>query len=172
MRRHFYRAEAPRQTVHHVAHLSKPLHATRRILDMLAQRAERAEISAAAVRVWAPVYPLGVDRAFQVLIEADERIERGVAQEALERLRLRIPRENRGPRWQTRRSLVPFRPTDQPRGVRDYAVSVHPHDEAVELRACHARRAGPRLEVKRECSSGDKRPIAAITRARENARPV
>ena len=62
---------------------------------MLAQRAERAEI-VAAVQIWAPVYPVGVDRASEVLVEADELMEHGVAHEALVRLLTGIPRELRG----------------------------------------------------------------------------
>jgi hypothetical protein len=172
MHRHFLysdRAEAPRQTVHHIAYLSEHPHATRPSFDMLEQSAERAEI-AAALHLWAPVYPLGVGRAYQVSIEVVELIERGVAQEALERRP--IPRARRSPRWRTHRSLVPSRPTDQPRWVGDNTVSVELHDEAVELRACHARRAGARLEVERECSSGDKGSVAAIARARDIARPM
>ncbi len=62
---------------------------------MLAQRAEGNEFGE-AVRIWAPVYPLVVRWAFQVLIEAIERAVRRVAKEALERHP--IPRPLRRPR--------------------------------------------------------------------------
>src|SRR6266702_2082003 len=98
MHRHLlngYRIEAPSQTVYRIAHLSGPPHATRPSLEMLAQRAERLDLDG-AVQLWAPVYLLVVDRAFQMLIEAVESLERGVAQEALERQP--IPGARRGPR--------------------------------------------------------------------------
>jgi hypothetical protein len=44
-------------------------------------------------------------------------------------------------------------------------VSVRPHDAAVELSARHAWRAGARFEVERESCNGDKRPVAAESRA-------
>ena len=160
MHRHFYglkpdRAEASGQTIHHIAHLAEPLHATRPSLDMLAQRAERDEFGAARGQVGAPVYPLVVDGAFQVSIEAVERIERRVAQVALECLP--VPRARRGPRRRIHRGLVPsLWPSDQPRGVRDNVLPVHLHDSAVEHRARHTRRAGARLKVERERRGRDK----------------
>lgn len=62
---------------------------------MLAQRAERDELDA-AVRFGAPIYLLVVARALQMLIEAVECLERGVAQEAL--VLHPIPRALRRPR--------------------------------------------------------------------------
>ena len=68
---------------------------------MLAQCAERGELDA-AVRFWAPVHPLAADWAFQVSIEAVERIECGVANEALVRLPVPIPRALRGGDWNSK----------------------------------------------------------------------
>ena len=62
---------------------------------MLAQRAERGELEM-AVQVWTPVYLLAVGRADEVLIEAGELTECGVAQEAL--IGRPIPRELCGQR--------------------------------------------------------------------------
>ena len=72
------RVDAPRQTVHHIAHLSEHPDATRPSFDMLAEGAEGFEL-VAAVRLWAPVYLLVVERAFQVVIEAGEGSECVVA---------------------------------------------------------------------------------------------
>ena len=47
---------------------------------MLTQPAERDKLDA-AVRFWAPIYPVLVEWTFQVLVELHERIERPVAQE-------------------------------------------------------------------------------------------
>ena len=88
-------------------------------------------------------------RALQVLIEAVERLERGVAQEAL--VLDPIPRALRHPpRSAYRRLVLARRPTEQARGVRDVVVLVRPHDDAVELLARHARPAGTRLKVEHE----------------------
>ncbi len=62
---------------------------------MLAQRAEGTEFDA-AVKLWAPVYPLVVRWAFQVLVERIELSVRRVAEEALERHP--VPRPLRRPR--------------------------------------------------------------------------
>ena len=51
-------------------------------------------------------------------------------------------------------------------------VSVRTHDQAVELLAHHARRAGTGLEVERECCNRDKCLIAAASRAHDVAQPV
>ena len=88
-------------------------------------------------------------RALQVLIEAVERFERGVAQEAL--VIDPIPRALCRPCRSAHRRLVIARwPTEQPRGVRDVVILVRSHDDAVELLARHARPAGARLKVERE----------------------
>lgn len=138
------------------------------MLDMLAECAERFELDT-AVRLWAPVYLLLVDSALQVLIEAGECPEREVAYEAL--VPRPIPRSVRRPRLR-RRGFVPSRPADEPVGVRDNAVSVRPHDSAVHIIACHARRAGSRLEVEHEGRNGYKRLVAAASGARDGARTV
>jgi hypothetical protein len=72
------RVDVPRQTVHRIAHLSEHPHAARPSLHMLAESAERFELDT-AVRLWAPVYLLVVERALQVLIEAGEGAEFVVA---------------------------------------------------------------------------------------------
>jgi len=74
--------KAPRQVVHHVADPSERPHTTGPALDMLTQPTERDKGNT-AIRLWALVDPL-VARAPQVLVELRERIERGIAQEALE----------------------------------------------------------------------------------------
>lgn len=135
---------------------------------MLAECTESFELDA-AVLLWAPVYLLFVDGALQVLIEAGEVSERRVAHEAF--VRRPIPRALCRPRRRDR-SFVPSRPTDQPVGVRYKTVSVCPHNVAVELVAGYARRAGARLEVERECCSGDEQPVAAASRAHDVARFV
>jgi len=59
---------------------------------VLTQPTERDKRST-GIRLWALVDPLLVARALQVLVEPRERIERGIAQEVLERLP--IPRATR-----------------------------------------------------------------------------
>jgi len=162
--------EAPRQMFHHILHLFEHPHATRPSLDMLAECTERFELDE-AVQLWAPVYLLFVDRAFQVLIEAREGGKHGVAYEAFVRVRLPIPGELCRPRRRAR-SFVPFGPTNQPVGVRYNAVSVRTHDPVVDLFARHARRALAMLKVEHECCNSNERPIAAASRAHDDARLV
>jgi hypothetical protein len=130
-----YCIEASRQTVHHVVDLSEHPHATGSSLDVLAQSAQRDKL-ATAIRLGTPVNLALVARALQVLVEAGERPERGVAQETFERHP--IPRAVRRPYCRRQRRIVPTRPTEQPRGIRDDVVSVRADDQAVELVARHA----------------------------------
>ena len=110
-------------------------------------------------------------RAFQVLVEAIKRLERGVAQEAFELQP--IPRALRRPRRSAHRRLVlAWRPADQARRVRDVVVFVCPHDESVQLVARHARPAGSGLKVERQRCGGYKRLVAFAARAHDTARPV
>ena len=164
------RVEAVRQSIHYILYQSEHPHATRPSLDMLAQRTERSKL-AATVRLRAPVYLRLVGGALQVLIEAGEFGEKRVAHEAFERPRIVIPRAVCRPRRGVR-SFVPSRPTDQSVGVCYDMVSVRTHDQAVELLARHARRAGTGLEVERECCNRDKCLIAAASRAHDVAQPV
>ena len=165
-----YRVETFRQALHRILNPSEHPHATRPSLNMLAQRAKRDELDA-AIRFRTSIYLLVVARALQVLIQAVECLERRVAQEAL--VLQPVPRALRGPRGSAHRRLVlAWRPTNQPRGVRNEVILVRSHDEAVELLARHARPAGPGLKVERERCWGDKRLVAFAARAQYIARTV
>jgi len=72
-----------------------------------------------------------------VLVEARERLELGIAQEAL--VRLPVPREICGPRGRgCRRLEAPVWSSEKPRGVRDVVACVSVDGKAVELLAGHA----------------------------------
>ena len=137
---------------------------------MLTQPAERDKLRE-AVRLGAPVYPVLVAWALQVLVEPRERIVRRVAQEAL--VRRPVPRAPRGPRHRARRGLgVAQGSCEQARRVRDVVVRVGADDEAVELFARHAGRTGSRLEVEEECGVRDERLGAATARAAHVGGPM
>lgn len=128
---------------------------------MLTQPTERDKLRA-TVRLRTPVYLVLVARALQVLVEPLERLELGVAQEAL--VRLPVPRALRRPRHLGRRRLeVAQRPGEQTIWVRDVVTLVGADDEPVEFLARHAGRAGPRFDVKHERTVRDEGAFAAAT---------
>ena len=107
---------------------------------MLTQPAECDKLDA-AIRFRAPVDLVLVARALQVQVEPRERRERAIAHEAL--VRRPIPRALRRPHARRRGRLgPPKRPSEQPCRVRDVVVRIDANNEAVELFAGHARRAG------------------------------
>jgi len=167
---HGQRVEAPRQTIHHVAHSTEHPHATRPAFDVLTQPAERDKLGG-AVRLWAPIDLVLVARAPQVLIEPPERVECGVAQETL--VCLAVPRALGRPRFRGRgRLVVAQRAREQAVGVRDVVVRVGADDEAVEPLARHAGRTGSRLEMEDERGGRDERLGAAAAGAAHVGGPM
>jgi len=155
--------EAPRQTIHHVLDLSEHPHTAGPALDVLTQPAERDKLGA-AVRLWAPVYSVLVDRALQVLVEPGERIKLPVAKEAL--VCEPIPRALRRPCHRGRGRLgAAERAGEQARRVRDVVIRVSADDELVELFARHAGRAGARFEVEQKRGMRDEGFVAVAARA-------
>jgi len=137
---------------------------------MLTQPTERDKLDA-AVQFRAPVYLILVYRTLQVLVEPRERQERPVAQEAL--VRIPIPRPLRCPRDRRRRRLGATKGTsEEARRVRDVVVRICTDDEAVELLASHAGRAGARLEMEHERGVRDEDPVAAAAGAAYVGRPM
>ena len=115
---------------------------------MLTQPTERAKLDA-AVRLWAPIYLVLVERTLQVLVEPHERIERPLAQETL--IRVPVPRAVGRPGHRGRGRLIAAHgPGEQAGRVGDVVVRVGADDETVELLAGHAGRARARLEVENE----------------------
>jgi len=115
---------------------------------VLTQPAERDKLDP-AVRLWAPIYPVFVERTFQVLLELHKRIERPVAQETF--IRVPVPRAVSRPRRCGRGRLVAAHgPRKQAVRIGDVVVRVGADDETVELLAGHAGRARARLEVEDE----------------------
>jgi hypothetical protein len=96
--------ETPREAINRVANLSEHPHTTRPALDVLAQPTKRGKLDS-AIRLWAPVNPVGVAWALQMLIEVREGPKRGVTHEAL--VCRPIPRALRRPYRRRGRWLVP-----------------------------------------------------------------
>jgi len=137
---------------------------------MLTQPTQRDKLGA-TVRLRALVYLVLVARALQVTVEPRERLELGVAQEAL--VRLPVPRSLRRPRRLGRGRLeVAQWPSEQALGVHDVVSLVRADDEAVEFLACHAGRAGRRFDVKHKCTVRDEGAIAATPWAAHSCRLV
>ena len=137
---------------------------------MLTQPTQRDKLGA-TVRLRTLVYLVLVARALQVTVEPCERLELGVAQEAL--VRLPVPRALRRPRRLGRGRLeVAQWPSEQALGVRDVVSLVRADDEAVEFLACHAGRAGPRFDVKHKRTARDEGAIAATPWAAHSCRLV
>jgi len=167
---HSQSVETPRQTVHNVTDLSEHPHATRPTLNVLTQPAERGKVDA-AVRLWAPIDLVPVERTFQVLVEPHKRVERPVAQQTL--ICIPVPRAVSRPRHCGRgRLIVAHGPREQPVRVGDVIVRVGAYDETVELLTGHAGRARARLEVENERGVRDEGLVAAAAGAAHVSRSM
>ena len=130
---------------------------------MLTQPAERDKLNA-AVRLWASIYLVPVERTFQVLVEPHKGIECPVAQEAL--ICTTVPRAVSRPRHCGRgRLIVAHGPREQAVGIGEVVVRVSADDETVELLAGHAGRAGARFKVENERGVRDEGLVAAAAGA-------
>jgi len=137
---------------------------------VLTQPAERDKLDA-AVRLWASIYPILVERTFQVLLEPHERIERPVAQETF--IRVPVPRAVSRPlRCERGRLIAAHGPREQAVRIRDVVVRVGADDETVELLAGHAGRARARLEVENERGVRDEGLVAAAAGAAHVSRSM
>ena len=139
-----------------------------RVLHVLTERAERAEVRPApAPRARAAVDLLGVRGAAQVRVEVRELPVRPVARVAL--VREPIPRALRRPLARDRRRPGGGGPADHPVRVRDDVARVDLADQVVDHLARHARGARPGLEMQDERGRRREGTRAALHRARDGA---